>query len=91
MNEPNHHDLARFAELDAKPMVPRIAGYLKFMGPGYLQSAMTLGGGSAFAALFSGLDVADFGDQVAVLIDNVVPAFGEGAAVAGQGEEPLEC
>ena len=61
MNEPNHHDLARFAELDAKPMVPRIAGYLKFMGPGYLQSAMTLGGGSAFAALFSG---AAFGYQL---------------------------
>ena len=61
MNEPSHQDLARFAELDAKPMVPRIAGYLKFMGPGYLQSAMTLGGGSAFAALFSG---AAFGYQL---------------------------
>jgi manganese transport protein len=61
MNESKSAELARFAELDAKPMVPRIAGYLRFMGPGYLQSAMTLGGGSAFAALFSG---AAFGYQL---------------------------
>ena len=47
MNESQPNHVARFAELDAKPMVPRIAGYLRFMGPGYLQSAMTLGGGSA--------------------------------------------
>ena len=56
-----NNDAPRFAELDAKPMIPRIAGYLRYMGPGYLQSAMTLGGGSAFAALFSG---AAFGYQL---------------------------
>lgn len=28
--------------------------YLRTLGPGYMQSAMTLGGGSAFAALFAG-------------------------------------
>ena len=43
-----------FAELDQRPFVPRVAGYLRYMGPGYMQSAMTLGGGSAFAAIFSG-------------------------------------
>ena len=47
-------DTARFAELDARPFPGRVAGYLRYMGPGYLQSAMTLGGGSAFAALFAG-------------------------------------
>ena len=52
MNTKNHED--RFAELDQRSLVPRIAGYLRFMGPGYMQSAMTLGGGSAFAAIFSG-------------------------------------
>ena len=52
---------ANFAELDARPLPGRIAGYLRYMGPGYLQSAMTLGGGSAFAALFSG---AAFGYQL---------------------------
>ena len=29
-----------------KPLGTRIKGYLKFVGPGYMQSAMTLGGGS---------------------------------------------
>ena len=35
--------------------------YLRTMGPGYMQSAMTLGGGSAFAAIFAG---AAFGYQL---------------------------
>ena len=35
--------------------------YLQTMGPGYMQSAMTLGGGSAFAAIFAG---AAFGYQL---------------------------
>ena len=35
--------------------------YLGTMGPGYMQSAMTLGGGSAFAAIFAG---AAFGYQL---------------------------
>ena len=61
MNESTEDNIARFAELDARPMPGRIVGYLRFMGPGYLQSAMTLGGGSAFAALFSG---AAFGYQL---------------------------
>ncbi|MAH65178.1 MAG: hypothetical protein CMJ27_02125 [Phycisphaerae bacterium] len=61
MTESTDPNLARFAELDARPLPGRIVGYLRFMGPGYLQSAMTLGGGSAFAALFSG---AAFGYQL---------------------------
>ena len=69
----------RFAELDARPFPGRVAGYLRFMGPGYLQSAMTLGGGSAFAALFSG---AAFGYQLlwvapsAMLLGIIVPSDG---------------
>ena len=61
MTESNDRNIARFAELDDRPLPGRIAGYLRYMGPGYLQSAMTLGGGSAFAALFSG---AAFGYQL---------------------------
>lgn len=53
--------MERFKELDARPFPGRVAGYLRYMGPGYLQSAMTLGGGSAFAALFGG---AAFGYQL---------------------------
>jgi len=40
--------------LEDAPLVRRWRGYLSFLGPGYLQSAMTLGGGTASAALFSG-------------------------------------
>ena len=39
----------------------RLRGYLRFLGPGYLQSAMTLGGGTVSAALFAG---AIFGYQL---------------------------
>ena len=35
------------AELDGAPLKERWGGYLKFIGPGYLQSAMTLGSGTA--------------------------------------------
>lgn len=61
MSDQTDRELVRFAELDARPLPGRIVGYLRFMGPGYLQSAMTLGGGSAFAALFGG---AAFGYQL---------------------------
>ena len=32
----------------------RAVGYFQLMGPGYMQSAMTLGGGTAFSAIFAG-------------------------------------
>ena len=41
--------------------VPRTRVYLRMLGPGYLQSAMTLGGGSCTAAIFAG---AVFGYQL---------------------------
>jgi Mn2+/Fe2+ NRAMP family transporter len=40
--------------LDAKPWPTRTLGYLNLMGPGFMQSAMTLGGGTAFASIFAG-------------------------------------
>ena len=52
---------AWLAENDAKPRLARWAGYLRKGGPGYLQSALTLGGGSASASLFAG---AAFGYQL---------------------------
>jgi len=45
----------------AKPTAARWFGYLRKGGPGYLQSALTLGGGSASASLFAG---AAFGYQL---------------------------
>jgi manganese transport protein len=42
------------AELAGKPLVARWAGYARMTGPGWLQSAMTLGGGSAASSLTIG-------------------------------------
>lgn len=40
--------------LAREPLPARMRGYLRWLGPGYLQSAMTLGGGTASSALFAG-------------------------------------
>lgn len=48
-------------ELEGKSLVQRTRGYLGLLGPGFLQSAMTLGGGTAASALFAG---AVFGYQL---------------------------
>ena len=45
---------AELAELAGKPLRERVSGYARRSGPGWLQSAMTLGGGSAFSSLFLG-------------------------------------
>ena len=45
---------AQLAELETKGLLQRWRGYSKMTGPGYLQSALTLGGGSAVASLFAG-------------------------------------
>lgn len=42
------------AALEGKGFLRRWRGYSKMTGPGYLQSALTLGGGSAVASLFAG-------------------------------------
>ena len=42
------------ARLASEPLVTRVRGYLRLLGPGYVQSAMTLGGGTASSALFAG-------------------------------------
>ena len=46
---------------EAMGLVSRTRVYLRLLGPGYLQSAMTLGGGSCTAAIFAG---AVFGYQL---------------------------
>lgn len=45
---------ADLAELGEQNFLRRWRGYTKLTGPGYLQSALTLGGGSAVASLFAG-------------------------------------
>lgn len=44
----------RLAEAASGSFTDRLRVYTSLVGPGYLQSAMTLGGGTATAALFSG-------------------------------------
>lgn len=45
---------AELAALENKGFLSRWRGYFKMTGPGWLQSALTLGGGSAMASLFAG-------------------------------------
>lgn len=70
-------DLLR--ELEHAPPTKRWLGYLKFIGPGYLQSAMTLGSGTAASSLFAGavfgyslLWVAPLGMLLGILVMGVV-------------------
>lgn len=44
----------KLTEVNRKPFFKRIAGYTRFSGPGFIQSAVTLGAGSAAAALIAG-------------------------------------
>ena len=54
-------EAAWLEQLDRGPWTTRIRGYLSLSGPGYMQSALTLGAGTATASLFSG---AVFGYQL---------------------------
>lgn len=45
---------AYLRELEAKPFPLRLWGYFRLSGPGWLQGALTLGGGSAGSSLFAG-------------------------------------
>lgn len=47
-------DIAELEALEHKPFGQRAVGYLKRTGPGLLQSAMTLGAGSAAASVMAG-------------------------------------
>ncbi|MHC4990003.1 MAG: divalent metal cation transporter [Planctomycetota bacterium] len=44
----------RLRDLQQAPAKARLFAYLRLVGPGYLQSAMTLGGGTAVSALLAG-------------------------------------
>lgn len=54
-------EVAELEALAAQPLLQRSAGYLRRTGPGLLQSAMTLGAGSAVASVVAG---ASFGYQL---------------------------
>ena len=47
-------EIAELQELESEPMFSRVGGYMRRTGPGLLQSAMTLGAGSAVASVVAG-------------------------------------
>ncbi len=47
-------EIQHLQALAAKPALARVPGYLRLSGPGWLQGAMTLGGGSAITSLTIG-------------------------------------
>jgi Mn2+/Fe2+ NRAMP family transporter len=49
-----NNEAAQLQQLAARPALLRIPGYLRLSGPGWLQGAMTLGGGSAITSLTIG-------------------------------------
>lgn len=83
---------AELQRLDTQPLGPRIRGYLKLTGPAWLQSAMTLGAGSAVASVVAG---ASFGyallwvQPVAMLL-GVVMMAALGNIVLTTGERPYQ-
>jgi len=52
---PNAEETAELAEVNKKPFGKRLGYYTKKSGPGWLQAAITLGGGSLASALFLGV------------------------------------
>lgn len=40
--------------LETRPWLERVGGYIRLVGPGYMQSALTLGAGTAASTLFAG-------------------------------------
>jgi Mn2+/Fe2+ NRAMP family transporter len=54
MPDKQEQEKALLQSLAKKPFVPRSLGYIKMTGPGLLQSAMTLGAGSAAASVIAG-------------------------------------
>jgi manganese transport protein len=54
-------EVAELKEIEGRPFLSRAGGYVKRTGPGLLQSAMTLGAGSAVASVVAG---ASFGYQL---------------------------
>ena len=62
------HERARLAAVEGESLPVRLRTYATMIGPGYLQSAMTLGGGTATTALFTG---AVFGYSLQALLVGV--------------------
>lgn len=54
-NDPYNRELAELAEINKKPFFKRLGYFARKSGPGWLQGAITLGGGSLAGALYLGV------------------------------------
>jgi len=85
-------EVAELKELETRSLVPRATGYIKRTGPGLLQSAMTLGAGSATASVVAG---ASFGYkllwvQPVAMFLGVMMLAALGNIVLSTGERPYK-
>ena len=48
-------EVALLEEIEKKPLLPRVAGYMKLGGPGFIGAGFTLGAGSVTSAMISGV------------------------------------
>jgi len=85
-------EIAELQALEGKPFGQRAAGYIKRTGPGLLQSAMTLGAGSATASVVAG---ASFGYkllwvQPVAMFLGVMMLAALGNVVLTTGERPYK-
>jgi len=77
--------------LQGKPLPTKLWGYIKLTGPGWLQSAITLGGGSLASGLFLGV-LAGFGMmwlQPFAMIMGIIMLSAIGYVALSTGERPF--
>ncbi|QDT64476.1 divalent metal cation transporter [Calycomorphotria hydatis] len=82
---------AYLRELEAKPLGGRLLGYIKLSGPGWLQSALTLGGGSLATGLYLGV-LCGFGLmwlQPLAMILGIIMLSAIGYVTLSTGERPF--
>jgi len=91
LTEAQQREQATVAELIQKPLGARMLGYFRLTGPGWLQSAITLGGGSLASSLFLGA-LAGFSlmwlQPVAMLL-GIVMLSAIGYVALATGERPF--
>lgn len=82
---------AYLRELNAKPFFSRLAGYVTLSGPGWLQSALTLGGGSLSSSLYLGVlgGVALLWVQPIAMIMGIIMLSAIGYVTLSTGEKPF--
>jgi Mn2+/Fe2+ NRAMP family transporter len=85
-------DSARLREAAALPLHRRLPVYVKLSGPGWLQSAITLGGGSLSGSLYLGV-LGGFGLlwlQPLAMIIGIIMLSAIGYVVTATGRRPLQ-